>query len=629
MRRLSFCAWLVLALLLPRSAAAEPKWVRVDTPNFIIIGAVGEGRLRSVGMQFEGFREALTRLFSSKATTTAVPTVVVVFPDDKTLDPFKPVYQGKKVDIGGLFVPHRDVNYILIGPERGPDSLRSVFHEYAHLVVSNVAPDLPVWLNEGLAEYYSTFELSHDGRDFMIGRPIEAHVIELASETWMPVGTLVATTHDSAQYNENSRRGVFYAESWFLVHMLQLGKPDRLPAFMEYVRELANSTEPTAAWHNHFNDDEIYKALRSYSQQAAVQFHHYKLSDQIVRNPGAAVPVTPAAVDTTFGELALALGRLEMAGQRFDRALGVEAGSLRAQLGKTKAAGGTPRSDAAPAATGDWFADYMMGATLLDDADRIDRSSLEAARLLLARAAAVREDVPNLQVLYARANELTNGDAASARDALARAHAAVPVRDDYTMMLSHALARAGDFAAARGLLGELIAHPHHPEMRDIARAQMQRLVTYEQELRDASAASARARASTLPAPSAPGAPSLGNDPPPAGDTRSGASTNTGGEPPPRRLNYIYRTVGEGETRIEGVLERIECPASGAALVVRVGDQVTRFPVAKMDAVDFISYRGDLGGAVTCGARNPPDRVYVTTRPGNPATVVAIEFLPRQ
>ena len=241
--------------------------------------------------------------------------------------------------------------------------------------------------------------------------------------------------------------------------------------------ELTNGTPPDAAWHNHFNDDEIYKALRNYSQQYVMQGRRYTLSDQIVRNPGVAVPITPAGVETTFGELSLALGRLEMAGQRFDRALSLDTGSLRAQIGKTKAAGGIPKSDAAPAATGDWFADYMMGATLLDDADSLDRSSLEAARLMLARAAAVREDVPNLQVLYARANELTNGDAASARDALARAHAAVPARDDYTMMLSHALARAGDFAAARALLGELMAHPYHPEMRDIARQQMQRLVT--------------------------------------------------------------------------------------------------------------------------------------------------------
>jgi len=46
-------------------------------------------------------------------------------------------------------------------------------------------------------------------------------------------------------------------------------------------------------------------------------------------------------------------------------------------------------------------------------------------------------------------------------------------------------------------------------------------------------------------------------------------------------------------------------------------------------VEFISYRSDFTGAVACGPRTPPDRVYLTTRAGNPATVVAIEFLPRQ
>jgi hypothetical protein len=61
-------------------------------------------------------------------------------------------------------------------------------------------------------------------------------------------------------------------------------------------------------------DDEIYKALRNYSQQYVMQGRRYTLSDQIVRNPGVAVPITPAGVETTFGELSLALGRLEMAG---------------------------------------------------------------------------------------------------------------------------------------------------------------------------------------------------------------------------------------------------------------------------------------------------------------------------
>src|SRR5437867_8747794 len=121
---------LLLSLALAPPVAAEPKWERVDTPNFIVMGSVGESRLRAIGTQFEGFRDALTRLLSSGVTRTAVPTVVVAFGDERSFQPFKPVFEGKPVDIGGLFVARQHVNYILIGPQRVTDALRPVFHEY-------------------------------------------------------------------------------------------------------------------------------------------------------------------------------------------------------------------------------------------------------------------------------------------------------------------------------------------------------------------------------------------------------------------------------------------------------------------------------------------------------------------
>jgi hypothetical protein len=68
-------AALVAVLLFARAGAADQQWSRVDTSNFIVIGTVGESSLRSIGTQFEGFREALTKLLSSSVTTTAVPTI--------------------------------------------------------------------------------------------------------------------------------------------------------------------------------------------------------------------------------------------------------------------------------------------------------------------------------------------------------------------------------------------------------------------------------------------------------------------------------------------------------------------------------------------------------------------------
>ncbi len=81
-----------------------------------------------------------------------MPTIVIVFPNDRAFTPFKPNFQGKTVDIGGLFVARQDINYIAIVADGDPRRLPIVFHEYAHLVIANIGRNVPVWLGEGLAE---------------------------------------------------------------------------------------------------------------------------------------------------------------------------------------------------------------------------------------------------------------------------------------------------------------------------------------------------------------------------------------------------------------------------------------------------------------------------------------------
>ncbi|HEY3885859.1 MAG TPA: DUF1570 domain-containing protein [Vicinamibacterales bacterium] len=255
-------ALLAIAMYAGR-ASAEPRWIRVDTPNVVIVGAEGERRLADVGAQFEAFREALTRRLSPTATSSPVPTVVIEFPDDRSFAPFKPVYRGQQVNVGGLFASRSEVNYILIGPSRSGDDLSSVFHEYSHLVIDNLAPGMPLWLNEGLAEYFSTFRIERGGRAIAIGQTIDDHLQRLAREAWLPLDTLLATTETSPEYNENARRGVFYAESWALTHLLLEGQPDRSAALGRYVSDVLAGVHPADAWARAFARDDVMGALRS------------------------------------------------------------------------------------------------------------------------------------------------------------------------------------------------------------------------------------------------------------------------------------------------------------------------------------------------------------------------------
>jgi hypothetical protein len=342
----------------------------------------------------------------------------------------------------------------------------------------------------------------------------------------------------------------------------------------------------------------MFKAMQQYSRRLTLKGRQYKLSDQIERAPGTAVPFSAADAEITLGEILLALRREDAASQRFDRALALQPTSVRATLGKTIAVGKPAQVTEVPAASTDWFTDYTIGAALLQHADSTDRTSYVASRAALERAAAAKPDIPNVQVLFALASQRTGAEAASIIDALKKAHAAAPVRDDYSVMLARALALAGQFEAARMVLGGVMARPSLPDARKIAIAAMEDIVAAEAEVK-------RAAAPADPLP--PERPDI---------------------PPTTEIQVTYRTVQTGEQRVEGVLERIDCAAKRIVFVVRLPDRVARFQATSLDGVEFITYRTDLQGSVSCGARKPPDRVYVTWRPGDlDGTPVAVEFLP--
>jgi tetratricopeptide (TPR) repeat protein len=96
-----------------------------------------------------------------------------------------------------------------------------VFHEYTHLLFRGNDRLWPLWLKEGMAEVYSTFETT--GYKALIAQPIDHHLQLLAHEPLMPLTELFAVGHNSPQYNERERQGIFYAESWLLTHFLMAG----------------------------------------------------------------------------------------------------------------------------------------------------------------------------------------------------------------------------------------------------------------------------------------------------------------------------------------------------------------------------------------------------------------------
>lgn len=98
---------------------------------------------------------------------------------------------------------------------------------------------------------------------------------------------------------------------------------------------------------------------------------------------------------------------------------------------------------------------------------------------------------------------------------------------------------------------------------------------------------------------------------------------TGGE------RLLYRALQRGEQRDEGLLRRISCPGRGPiSLVIKQKDKVVTYTAPSLTSVDFIVYRKDFRGPVSCEGFGAGMPVYVTWKPvGKSQRAIAIEFLP--
>ena len=167
----------------------------------------------------------------------------------------------------------------------------------------------------------------------MLGLPKERHLQTLARERMLSLERLLAVEVDSSLYNEADRRGMFYAQSWALVHYL-LSDPDRRTRTSRYLDELGRGGDANPAFEAAFEHSllAVELALERYLDDPP-------LPRGTVALPAAetatirALPAPEADSQTALGELLLAQQRTGEARDRFERALAADRRHPRALAG--------------------------------------------------------------------------------------------------------------------------------------------------------------------------------------------------------------------------------------------------------------------------------------------------------
>lgn len=617
----------ILALTLGLMAApvsAFAKWTRLTSDHFTFVGDAPERDIRLIAQQLEQFREVVSKVISVDTTHSPVPTVVVVFENDRSFSPFKPVFQGRPIGVAGYFVGSEDGNYIAVNAEQEADAYGIIFHEYAHFMVGSTVGDVPIWASEGLAELYQTFELTNGGRTANIGKPSRENLELLqAASTLMPVGELMAVQRDSPLYNEGDRRSLFYAESWALVHYLTFGSTSRAGQLKNYLTSVADGTPAADAFSRAFGDAAaLDRELRQYVRAYQFRALRVEFEERI-----SASRLTPARV-LEDEEAAGYLGDMMARVNRADDARTYLTGILQAHpsaakplsaLGLIELRAGNEEAAfpllerAATLAPADATIQAAYGRALTRRADRglADEDELyRKARTVLARALEIEPDNVSTLVTLAEVEMGSGANTARAVQLMQRVVQAAPSREEYRLVMAQAMAVNGDYKGATAYLNTLATRTVRSDVRDAARKAIVRVADAEAAARRL-AASADARRNAPPPPDAPR-----------------ETAEQGGFIP------TLRAVEPGESRVLGTFSTVDCLRGAIVLQVDAVSGPVRLAIKGFDEVEFLSYRQDSPTSIACGVQKPAYRVLATFRTGTALAgtnttnrAVAIELLP--
>jgi tetratricopeptide (TPR) repeat protein len=264
-------------------AAKNPeKWVEVSSPHFKVMSDAGEREARRIAGNFEEIRAALKSFLPRARIEPGKPVVIIAVKNEKGLRSLLPEFWEKKGRSrpAGIFQSGPDRHFVVLRTDLSDeDAYQIVYHEYVHLLLNLNFKWLPLWLSEGIAEFYANTTVRE--KEVLVGRPDKYHVWLLRDSSLLPLPELFAADQSSSLYNEQNKITILYAQSWALIHYFMLaegrGEKNLLP---DLLRLLESEGEEKTATEQAFGDlRRLERELRDYVAQRA--FYNIRLKTAV------------------------------------------------------------------------------------------------------------------------------------------------------------------------------------------------------------------------------------------------------------------------------------------------------------------------------------------------------------
>ena len=459
---------LALLVVVPVPSRAEHQWRRVETPYFTLFSAAHPDDVSREAHQLESMAHVLEHLGLGAPVGCRPKTVLVAFPDRKTLNA-RPSPRGRPTDVVGYCVHLPFGHWIgFVGSEE--DGRIVARHEFAHTVTSDVFWRVPPCLSEGLAELLSTFQMKDTHAEF--GHPLALSRLRVQYLDLYSLDELFGVSSAALDSLDTESRAVFYAESWALVHYLAR---DGFDALFRFAQALANGEKAKGAFERAFPSEDwaaTPRRLKSYVE-ADVERHHRVRTERVAlpsASASAIREVSSAEVHANVGLWRMYSDDPTWIEESFDQALRDAPGLGLALAGKGLIALTQRRYEAAEENLRRASVDSSNAQVLFISGVGLRRLAFESGRAgrgglgeeafhLLKRSVALDSTDANALAWYARAGFEHDDNSEHVIRALRRASVALRSDPILATDLASILVRMGEVEGAREALSMPVRVP--------------------------------------------------------------------------------------------------------------------------------------------------------------------------
>lgn len=249
---------LTLVGLLASAAHGRPKTFKERTAHYLVKTDISPAFARIVASHMEEIFAEYSRRFKDYGRMKDRFNVAVFGTEQEYLKAVPPQVKGST----GVFVSY---DFLLAAHHQDrtdEEVLRTLYHEGFHQFMYHVVSrDCPVWLNEGLAEYFS--EATWNGQGFTTGQvpTMRLHTVQkaIAEGRYIPLRDLFAM--DATRWLQNvrtdsHRADLHYSQAWSVAHFLIHAQGGRYAGMLDrFLREISEREDPEEAFRVSFETD--------------------------------------------------------------------------------------------------------------------------------------------------------------------------------------------------------------------------------------------------------------------------------------------------------------------------------------------------------------------------------------